>query len=670
MAADGRKSNLTMPDMKKRGFKLRTPKQTQALTKTAKYPGAFVWSYLIPYYDIDGKLVRDYWRVRYLEEVTGRYGGKPRKPRKYTGPEGAQIRFYFDPTCSYKKVNDNGSPILIVEGEKKAACAVKDGYVAIGVGGVGCWQQNGKPLSDFDLIDWQGGDAVLFFDSDYRGNPNVKRELNKLARELTRRNAIVRRAEPPDDEDGEKQGYDDCRKNLGKRATAKIVKNAVPFDLPPDMIDLLNEVWFVAIEGSNVRIYSDETGEGLREQDFKLLYANRFVEDDQGTRKPLGEAWIKHPLRRQYSQTIFDPDAAPDPYVFNRYKPCNIEPTQGDWSLYEEHMRENLCGKNDEYYDYLFNWMARAVQQKGKPAEMAVVLRGPQGVGKGVFVSSFAKFFEPHFFHAATANDVTGRFAAHTKDTLLLFLDEAFFAGDKRHVGALKKLITESTRSIEAKHKDTVTQPNRIKMIMASNEHWVIPAAFRERRFFVLDVGTKRQQDTEYFGRLKNQLRNGGYGGLLHDLLSHDISQFNHRDCPNTEALQEQQVYSYSEVELYWSGILDDGEMPHGGTAIKGQNRPSGWGVIRKETLHRDFINQARDRGITRLPDVSQFRHQLAGMLPDGWPRNVRPRVDGKRQNCWEFPSLKECRRAFSVVRGGLDKNAGTLTKTGKKNKK
>ena len=104
MAADLKQSNLIMVDGKKRGFKLQSPEQTQKRTKTAKYPGAYVWSYLIPYYDINGKCVKNYWRVRYLEEVTGKYGSKPTRPRRYTGPQDARIRIYFDPTCDYSEV--------------------------------------------------------------------------------------------------------------------------------------------------------------------------------------------------------------------------------------------------------------------------------------------------------------------------------------------------------------------------------------------------------------------------------------------------------------------------------------------------------------------------------------------------------------------------------------
>ena len=40
-------------------------------------------------------------------------------------------------------------------------------------------------------------------------------------------------------------------------------------------------------------------------------------------------------------------------------------------------------------------------------------------------------------------------------------------------------------------------QPNRVKVIVASNEYWMIPAGILERRFLMLDVSTARQQQAK-----------------------------------------------------------------------------------------------------------------------------------------------------------------------------
>ena len=104
MAADLKRSGLTKADGAQRGFKLLTPAQTRAKTKTSKYRGSYVWSYLIPYYDINGKLIKGYWRIRYLEPVLGPFGSRPKKPWRYSGPEGGRLRLYFDPTIDWTPI--------------------------------------------------------------------------------------------------------------------------------------------------------------------------------------------------------------------------------------------------------------------------------------------------------------------------------------------------------------------------------------------------------------------------------------------------------------------------------------------------------------------------------------------------------------------------------------
>ena len=105
-------------------------------------------------------------------------------------------------------------------------------------------------------------------------------------------------------------------------------------------------------------------------------------------------------------------------------------------------------------------------------------------------------------------------------DALFLFLDEAFWAGDKQGEGTLKALITESTLMIEPKGVDSFQMPNRLKILMASNNDWVVPASADERRYFVLDVPDTRKGDKAYFSALAAAIEGDELAALLDYLLS------------------------------------------------------------------------------------------------------------------------------------------------------
>ncbi len=80
-------------------------------------------------------------------------------------------------------------------------------------------------------------------------------------------------------------------------------------------------------------------------------------------------------------------------------------------------------------------------------------------------------------------------------DCCSLFADEAFFAGDPRHIDVLKALITEQTIAIERKFVDAHQGRNRLGIMMASNSTYVVAAGKDARRFFCLDVPDARKGD-------------------------------------------------------------------------------------------------------------------------------------------------------------------------------
>jgi len=132
--------------------------------------------------------------------------------------------------------------------------------------------------------------------------------------------------------------------------------------------------------------------------------------------------------------------------------------------------------------------MANAAQQPGRQGEVAVVLRGREGVGKGVFAKEFGRLFGAHFKHVVNAKHLVGHFNAHLQHCSVLFADEAFFAGDRSHESVLKGLITEETLLIEPKGVDSYSVRNCLHLIMSSNSEWVVPAGADARRYFLLDV--------------------------------------------------------------------------------------------------------------------------------------------------------------------------------------
>lgn len=339
------------------------------------------------------------------------------------------------------------------------------------------------------------------------------------------------------------------------------------------MVSRFNDEYSVVNEDGKALVYQRGEDSVLKRRvfyrlstsDFKTLHMNRRIEvghdaDGNPKMRSIGSVWLNHTERRQFIKgVIFDPSNQTAPGVLNLWEGFGVKPEPGDWSLMQAHIKDVICGGNAAHNDYLLNWTARLVQFPAQQGEVAVVLRGLEGCGKGTLAGAIKTIIGHHALGINNAKHLVGNFNQHLRAVIFLFADEAFFAGDKQHVGVLKSLITEPSLTIEAKYANAVEFPNYLHIMMASNEEWVVPADLRLRRFFVKDVLDTYVGNFAYFKKIREQLDAGGYAAMLHDLLNRDISDFNVRDVPQTEGLEQQRHLSLDTVNAWWFDCLERG---------------------------------------------------------------------------------------------------------------
>ena len=392
---------------------------------------------------------------------------------------------------------------------------------------------------------------------------------------------------------------------------------------------LLNEKHAVIADiGGKCRIISEVMDPSMNRtriskqsfEDFRNRYRHQKVvvghnDNGQPITKAAGAFWIDHPQRRQYETIVFAPGREVDD-AYNLWRGFACDSLPGDrHESFLRHIRDNVCSGNPEHYSYLLGWMARLVQHPDGPGEVAVVLRGRRGTGKSFFVKQLGRLFGRHFLQVSDSKHLVGSFNAHLRDTVLLFGDEAFFAGDKKHESVLKTLVTEEHLIVEGKGVDAEAAPNYVHLCLASNEDWVVPAGLDERRFFVMEVGEGNKQDHRYFKQIKEDLDNGGLESLLHFLLTYNLEGFEVRQVPQTQALQEQKIMSMSPETQWMFEKLWEGRVlkTHQDWAPK----------VMKDALYDDYVNDLRDQG-------RNFRMSRTGL--GKFLHRVLPGLEGRQE--------------------------------------
>jgi hypothetical protein len=92
---------------------------------------------VIPFFALDGSPT-DFARLRPDRPLMGKRQDGTDRLRKYEQPRAVPVRVYFFPGVA-ELIALPAEPLVIVEGEKKAARGVQDGFACIGLTGVQCW---------------------------------------------------------------------------------------------------------------------------------------------------------------------------------------------------------------------------------------------------------------------------------------------------------------------------------------------------------------------------------------------------------------------------------------------------------------------------------------------------------------------------------------------------
>ena len=346
-------------------------------------------------------------------------------------------------------------------------------------------------------------------------------------------------------------------------------------DYPDGTLELLQEVnkeYAACLVSGKFRVSREfvsetrgfHTVEFLEVGSFKNFYANKkcnvFVGEYGRTKKVgLADTWMEWDGRKSYKTVVFDPSNNVSEEAYNLWKGFAVKPVQGNWELFKSHMFQVLCDENNEHFDYLMAWMARIVQDPGgKRPGVALVLQGNKGAGKGTFFHIFGTLFGESYVHVSTKKGITGDFNMHLAKGILLFADEATWAGDHTAEGRLKAIITEPTIDFEPKGVDRIPMKCHINMGIACNDEWAVNATEDERRYFVLKIPPKDYTTTAYFNSIWEEMENGGYEAMMFDLLNLDI-KINLRKAPVTAGLIGQIEESLSRPMEFWHEVLSRG---------------------------------------------------------------------------------------------------------------
>jgi hypothetical protein len=365
-----------------------------------------------------------------------------------------------------------------------------------------------------------------------------------------------------------------------------------------------------------------ETLEFFSQKELVLLYQNDKIKTgEKKTRNGVEDvykdkitAWATHKDCQTFKGgVIFKPyppgkEPATNGHYFNTWRGYSVEPKENNELLttIKFHINEVVSNGDTAVSEYIYNWIAYTFQNPDKPAGAAIVLRGGKGAGKGTIGHFLAKIWGTHAMHMSNSKHLTGNFNAHLADVCFLFADEAFYSGDKHGESTLKALITEPVMTIERKGIDTVQQPNYLKVFMATNSDFAVPATRDERRYLVTDVADSYTGDRDYFINLHSDVINPDVqAAFLFEMLNRDVTRFHTGQIPETQGLRDQRSHSLCTIGKWLLDCLEQECFYHRSsreviqTLWDGQNIPA-------RDLWQSYILWCDEQKISEYKRVTQ----------------------------------------------------------------
>ena len=419
----------------------------------------------------------------------------------------------------------------------------------------------------------------------------------------------------------------------------------------PEYIIRYNERYAMIRSVANAILYTPRKGtfSYMPFRHWQNIVSNELIARPGTKPTAISKEWIASPGRRTYEGIVFDPSKAPLTGVpsqlgglaFNTWPGLAFAPSEiGSCALFLDHIHTIVCDGNGSVYSWVIMWLAAMVQQPGRLPGTALALRGAQGAGKTIIGQIMGTILGEHLHTTVSgASNLTDKFNADLEGRILIQVEEAFFAGDRSMVGRLKDMITNPIAKIERKGIDKFSVANCARLLITSNEGWVVPASEGERRFMVLTVSDARARDREYFGNLMRQMDDdGGHARLLHHLLYEVVVDWDVISQPmGTDSLRDQQIQSLPAEKRWFLGILNSGTLP--GDAY-------GFGLSECSVVCLSYINFMRSAG-----EVRRASDTLLGILLKAYGvEHDRQRVSGtdRRSYVYLFPPLHEIRATFS----------------------
>ena len=482
----------------------------------------------------------------------------------------------------------HGSRVYIHESVIKAVNGARLGTYSVGLNGVWGWgskKHNIALVDELKSLPWKSLalDPVILFDSNINTSSHVLEAAKRLATrllEITGRTARLLRLPPP--EAGEQDyGFDDFCARVGPEDADHFLRNGPLEELELNAVELvkleLNSR--VAVVESLGRVVDQATGTLMTHQVFaNLTYAHYTadVERADGTLTSVNvpKLWLTDARRTSVRSLAYEPGQPPlvplarGGYDLNVWRGWGSLPQPGDVTRWLDLLSSNV--EDPLLIDWILDWLAYPLQNPGKKLTTLLLIFGPSGTGKDMFLRPLHRIYGAANSVKVSNDELRSTFTSLYSQKQFIHADELKRVRDAADQinQKIKAFVTNEQMVVNRKGDPEYYVRNTGNLAITSNYYDCLKLDEDDRRAGVIrwtpvtDLCDHRGDQAYWLDYLQWADSPHGASSIFNFLLTRDLTRFDPGAwAPSTEAKAEVIDAARSPVERFVAGLKSDPDL-------------------------------------------------------------------------------------------------------------
>lgn len=262
---------------------------------------------------------------------------------------------------------------------------------------------------------------------------------------------------------------------------------------------------------------------------------------------------------------------------------------------------EYLCSyeNNTALFQYVLRWLAFPLQHIGAKMTSALLLHGPQGVGKNIIFERAMLAIYGRYGAIIGQDQIDSKHNKWQSHKLYMFADEIMTRAELyQNKNKVKGMITSDFVTINPKGVDEYAERNHCNLVFASNDIKPMAIERDDRRFTV--IWTPPAKEADYYQRVGAEQREGGIAALHDYLLNLSIGDFGQHTKPlMTKAKADLQSLGMESTDQFCTLWLA-GHLP---VAVE---------ICRSDDLYAAYRHWCAANGTNKPAQANTFIHTTA----------------------------------------------------------